>query len=83
MRVLSKGAGREEHPIDGHYRGLNCQLSPIDHEDDSFKVSRPLRDVDIGIETDKLFPLSAGDSGTIERPYNCRGVDYAPPPSPF
>ena len=38
MKVLSGGTeGEPIHPIDRHYHGLKCQLSPLDSEDDTFR----------------------------------------------
>lgn len=40
MKVLGEGGagrkGEDEHPIDRHYKGLNCQLATIEHEDKLF-----------------------------------------------
>ena len=40
LKVLRGGGeGPAEHPVDRHYHSLNCDLSPIDHEDGLFKVA--------------------------------------------
>lgn len=38
MKVLDNGKkhGEEVHPIDRHYKGLQCQLTPVEHEDKLF-----------------------------------------------
>ena len=38
MKVLdeSKKHKEEEHPVDRHYKGLHCQLAPLEHEDKLF-----------------------------------------------
>ena len=38
MKVLDDGKKHEEevHPIDCHYKGLQCQLTPVEHEDKLF-----------------------------------------------
>ena len=28
-----------EHPLDKHYKSLQCELAPLDHDHDDFKVS--------------------------------------------
>lgn len=35
LKVLSEG-NKEESPIDRHYHGLNCTLTPVDHEEEIF-----------------------------------------------
>ncbi len=37
LKVLS-GGDQKEHPIDRHYDGLNCTLTPLDHEDEAFRM---------------------------------------------
>ena len=39
MKVLDDGKKKQEgevHPIDRHYKGLQCQLTPVEHEDKLF-----------------------------------------------
>ena len=38
MKVLSCKRNLSEHPLDQHYRGLQCALEPLDHTNDDFKV---------------------------------------------
>lgn len=35
--MLDKG-DKKEHHIDRHYHGLNCTLTPVDHEDEVFSM---------------------------------------------
>jgi poly [ADP-ribose] polymerase len=36
--VISGGDAKKENPIDHHYRGLNCTLTSVDHEDVAFGI---------------------------------------------
>ena len=38
MKVLSGGKKDDEHPVDRHYRGLKCQLSPVEREEEIFDM---------------------------------------------
>lgn len=33
---MLSGGDKKESPIDRHYHGLNCTLTPVDHEDEEF-----------------------------------------------
>ena len=58
MKVLSGGTeGEPIHPIDRHYHGLKCQLSPLDSEDDTFRYVE-----NIGRQV-RLLETSIFDSG--------------------
>ena len=37
IKMLKQG-DRSENPVDRHYHSLECQLAPLDHSSDSFKV---------------------------------------------
>ena len=37
LKVLSEGDSKD-NPIDRHYHGLNCALTPVDHEDEVFAM---------------------------------------------
>ena len=37
LKVIG-GGDKGENPIDHHYRGLNCTLTPVDHEDVVFEL---------------------------------------------
>lgn len=38
IKALHEEEESLEHPIDKHYKTLNCSLTPLDHESDDFKV---------------------------------------------
>ena len=43
MKVLDEGGVRkkgeeQEHPVDRHYKGLKCQLTPVEREDKLFAL---------------------------------------------
>ncbi len=35
---MLSGGDQKDHPIDRHYQGLNCPLTPLDAEDDEFRM---------------------------------------------
>ena len=37
IKMLKQG-DRSENPVDRHYHSLECQLAPLDHSSDTFKV---------------------------------------------
>ena len=38
VKAMQEEAESLEHPVDKHYRTLHCDLMPLDHEHDDFKV---------------------------------------------
>jgi poly [ADP-ribose] polymerase len=39
VTMLNEEVIDKEHPLDRHYKSLRCDMSPLDHTHDDFKVS--------------------------------------------
>ncbi len=38
MKIISDGGNKKVNPIDSYYQDLNCTLTPVDHEEDDFRM---------------------------------------------
>jgi hypothetical protein len=56
IKMLKQG-DKSENPVDRHYHSLACELKPLDHTSDEFKVTFPHTDDKNFTMASRLLPI--------------------------